>query len=564
MESEGLPSSAPTLEFWRGSGRARWLPSLLLAAVYFAGASGLQELAGAYRSELSGYPDEPGHFVTGVMVKDYLKTFPLQAPLAFAKEFYIRRPRIAIGHWPPVPYALEGFWFTVLGASRYSALALMAVISAAVAASIAQVVRRWYGTAAGIAAGAMFLGLGFVQQQTSEVMMDMLVTMFGLWATFFFARFLEKRRTADVALFAGCSLLAIFTKNNGLYLAFVPPFAILLSRQRAVLRSARLWLGALFVGVPSVAWIIWSHKYVAGTWVEKFGIEFFIRSLRLDLVFLYAIFGPAFLILIAAGVVARLRAAGRARSALPGTLLAAALGVYLFQSLAPAGIEPRFLLPAVAALIPMLFSGVMWIAQSLSARAGPLSIRAAALLAIAILVSPAGTFRIPHKPYRGFSEVAELIESRPDLRNGATIVSSASDGEGLLISEVTMRYPYRQGYILRASKILSQSDWLGRNYRSNFSSADEMSLYLDELRAGLIVVEEQQGAPVPTHQEVLLQVVQQHSDQWSPVGVFPQNRPSSLQGAKILVYQRIGGAYPADEQIHRDMDQVLRRALLGG
>jgi len=100
------------------NGGWRWqrpFPLFLLVAV------GLQYLGGASHAELSGRPDESAHFVTGRMVADYLSTFPHTPMLQFAKYSYIHRPKIAIGHYPPLFYFIQGLWFLLFGASRQSA-----------------------------------------------------------------------------------------------------------------------------------------------------------------------------------------------------------------------------------------------------------------------------------------------------------------------------------------------------------------------------------------------------------------------------------------------------------
>ncbi len=541
-------------------GARRFVVPLLLLAVLFAAAVALQSLAGAYAVDLSGYPDETGHFVTGVLVQDYLSKIPPPPLVPFAKEFYIHRPKVAIGHWPPLMYLIEGIWFILFHATRQSALALMALISASVAASIGYIVRSRFGITAGIAAGLLFLGLSFVQAQTSEVMADMLVTLFGFWATVAFADFLTDKSLRDILRFAAFALLAIFTKNNGLYLALTPPIAILFTRQFKVLRSPLLWLGGALVAVPTAAWVGWSHKYVTNSWVEKPGIEFFLRASRADLFFIYLILGPCLLMLLAAGVVRESIRVRSSRDFLPLTLLAAVLSVILFQSIAPAGIEPRFLLPAVASMIPVVFSGLLWIADAIRLRAVPMWIRATVLLAIAILLSPHSTFAIPHKPYRGFPEVADYIQSQPALREGAVLVSSASDGEGLLIAEVAMRYPSSEGFLLRASKMLAQSDWLGRDYKGRFLSADEVFRYMDELKVDLIVIDDLPGIAPPKHQELLLRMCQDHPESWRPVPIR-QPRPLDLDGARIFVFQRVGSSDPSGDKIHRDMEEILRRMI---
>jgi hypothetical protein len=535
-------------------------PVLLLAAFFFL-AVGLQNLAGAYGVELSGYPDESGHFVTGVLIQEYITKIPPPAAVPFAREFYIHRPKVAIGHWPPILYLIEGIWFSLFHASRHSVLALMALISASLAASICHVVRQRQGTPAGIASGVLFICLSLVQTQTSEVMADMLVALFGFWATLSFADFLSRERAPDILRFAAFALLAIFAKNNGLYLALIPPICLLLTREYRVLRSPLLWLGAAIVGIPSAVWVAWGHKYVANTWVETPGLSFFLRASRIDLWLLYVVLGPLLLILAAVGAVREFIQFDARRGFVPQALTSAVLSVLLFQSLAPAGIESRFLLPAVATMIPLLFSGLMWLSEWVGPRAVPLTIRAGALLTVAVLIPPHKTFAIPHKPYRGFSEVADFIQADPSLRRGAILVSSSSDGEGLLISEVVMRYPSSQGFVLRASKMLAQSDWLGRDYISRFRSADEVFEYMKKMRTDLLVIDDQAGIPERKHQELLLQMCSEHPDYWQAVGIFPTRRPPDPTGSKIFVYRRIGSSGPPGEEIHQEMEEILRRMI---
>lgn len=290
----------------------------------------------------------------------------------------------------------------------------------------------------------------------------------------------------------------------------------------------------------------------------------------MDLSFLYLILGPALLILITAGIVHDLMDVQVRRDFLSPTLISAAIGVLLFESMAAvqgvaaAAIEPRFLLPAVAALIPLLFSGLIWLARRMGPRRVPPPVRATMLLVAGVLTSPGRTFSIAHKPYRGFSEVADYVQSHETLRQGAVLVSSAIDGEGLLVSEIAMRYPCSQGFVVRASKLLGRSDWLGRDYQSRFESEDELSRYLENMRVDLVVIEEQAGVQAPKHQALLLQMVRERPDRWQFVGIFPARRPADLKQTSILVYRRNGGeARPADD-VHREMEKVLLRMFGDG
>ena len=75
--------------------------------VFLAFAASLQALSGAYCADFAGNPDEAAHYVTGVMVRDYLAAVPWQPPMTFARNFYSHYPIVAIGHWPPMFYAVQ-------------------------------------------------------------------------------------------------------------------------------------------------------------------------------------------------------------------------------------------------------------------------------------------------------------------------------------------------------------------------------------------------------------------------------------------------------------------------
>jgi Dolichyl-phosphate-mannose-protein mannosyltransferase len=538
----------------------RWLARLALLAVFFALAVGLQYLGHAYRAELSGYPDEPAHFVSGIMVKDYLFAFPA-SPITFAKDYYIHRPKVAVGHWPPLFYLIQGAWFLVFGGSRSSVLLLMAVITAAIANTVTYITRLTYGSWAGFAAGLIFLILPIVQLQAQEVMSDMLVALFGLWATLAFAGFISSGCTSDLFRFTIFAVLAISTKSSGLYLALCPPLALLLTGHLRCLRDPRLWASAALVGLPSGAWVWFSAKFVLDTWVEKPSLGFVSRALVGNAAFLLSGFGMAFSILIGMGLYSRLARPLLNRMVDPrwGSLAATALSVFLFQSLVSAGLEPRFLVPAIPALIPFLIAGAAWLSGAVGTGWWSQTLRFATILALCGIAFAAQTFAIPRKPYRGFSEVAKFLISIPEAHHAAILVSSESDGEGLLISELLMREPWNDGFVLRASKLLSKSDWLGRNYSPRFSSKEDLQDYLNRLPVDFVVIDQDTGPATLAHQRLLIDAVRDSSN-WRRLDCFPHNSAASLtQG--ILVYRRIGVSRRPDEQVRSEMQQILGSKL---
>src|SRR5258708_23859140 len=93
-----------------------WL--CLLLAIFFSLTVILQVVDHGFKDDFGGAPDEAAHYVTALMVRDYLLHGLSQPPVAFAENYYMHYPRVAFGHWPPVFYILLACWMTVFSDSR--------------------------------------------------------------------------------------------------------------------------------------------------------------------------------------------------------------------------------------------------------------------------------------------------------------------------------------------------------------------------------------------------------------------------------------------------------------
>src|SRR5712691_10983090 len=120
--------------------------------------------SGAFKTGFDHHPDEPAHFVTGLMLRDYIvEGFP-SAPMTFATDFYLHYPEVAFGHWPPVFYVLQAAWMLVFGVSRTSVLCMMLATTAVLGATLYAVVSRALGTwLAGLAAAVLLVCVPLVR-----------------------------------------------------------------------------------------------------------------------------------------------------------------------------------------------------------------------------------------------------------------------------------------------------------------------------------------------------------------------------------------------------------------
>src|ERR1700737_1922031 len=96
---------------WRLS-RLTWRDALVFLTLFGIVVS-LQVASGAYHSEFGGYPDEPAHYVTSLMVHDYIAQMHWFSPTQFAEDYYAHYPKVAMGHWPPLLYVVQGAWMLI-------------------------------------------------------------------------------------------------------------------------------------------------------------------------------------------------------------------------------------------------------------------------------------------------------------------------------------------------------------------------------------------------------------------------------------------------------------------
>ena len=112
--------------------RKTWVayaPHVFVLLALFAVVIGLQWLGHAYRSELGGYPDESAHFITGLMIRDYVAAGAPTTPIRYAEDYYFHYPKVAFGMWGPLLHILEGAWMLIAPSSPNSVLLLMALIT---------------------------------------------------------------------------------------------------------------------------------------------------------------------------------------------------------------------------------------------------------------------------------------------------------------------------------------------------------------------------------------------------------------------------------------------------
>jgi hypothetical protein len=538
-----------------GRNRAPWRAWAIQALLYAAIVLSLQYASHAFQDDFSGYNDEPSHYVTALMVRDYAASgFPLH-PMAFAENFYIHYPKMAFGHWPPVAYAIFGVWMLVAGAGRTSALLLLTGFTAGCALLLFSAARRVLSPLAAHLIAIAFLLLPIVQMHNEMVMLEIPLTFFTFAAVLALVWYFEKETWAGGISFGVLAGLAIMTKGNAWALALLPILALLLMRDLRRLFAPRLLTGAAIVAVIAGPFTIWSLRMVKDGWdASEPGSSFTLKAFPQLGMFLVTMIGPALAVCCALGiwkmVIVPMR--GKRLEAFWAVMLAYMVSVWVFHAVVPTSIEPRKLFIAIPALLLFAGAGIDWMMRVIRVR---WAVPAAVALAFA-----AFTFQVPHDYCPGFVRATDFLLSRPELKNVGFFISSNTDGEGRFIAEVASREVEPQHFIVRSSKALVRSNWLSTQYDLRCTTPAQVHDALNRFPLGIVVVQNEPKRFAHVHHKLLLAMLQQSPD-WVKIYSDHPHCTRHTEGEEIAIYQYKPDPYRKIEHVEVDLENKIGRTL---
>ena len=539
---------------------------LILFGITFA----LQYASGAFLDGYSSYRDEPSHYVTSLMMRDFLATgLPVRDAVRFAENFYLHYPKVGLGHWPPAGYCFYGVWMLLFGPSRMSALLAEAFLTACCALLLYEVARR-AGPNAVIAHGIAisFVLLPIVQAHNDMVMLEVPLTFWSFAAALALVRLFERDRWFDGVLFGLLTSLAIMTKGNGWALPAMVPITILLTRRYREFFNRRLWHAAALTATVCVPLTFWSLKMVKDGWAAD-GPSIHLTALALPRLgsYLFTMIGPVFSAFLIAGVIARIILPLRRKATLDtfwAVMASYVLAAWMFHAIVPTGVEPRKLFTVIPALL--LFAGAgmefmikWWPTLLRTSRAVPL----AAAITLAFVAT---TVRVERRYCAAMTRAVEFLLARSELSGTAFFVSSISDGEGRFIAELAEREVWPHDYVVRATKMVADTNWLSTSYRLRYSTPEQITLALANVPIGIVVVHTEEGCPLMPHHSLVASAMADTS-KWEKIYCDHARCPRHRRGEQIDIYQyRLA---PIRRPVHLEVDlqnkigQTLRLENLG-
>ncbi len=544
----GSPGARPTGSSPPGGRAASWVTHLLILILFELA---LLVLSGASHSDIANHADEPAHFVTGLMVHDYLVDALGSNPMAFARDYYDRYPKVAFGHWPPVYYLIQAAWYCGFGPTKASALLLSGAIGTAIAGCLYWRLKPTYGVGLALTQALVLLTLPLVRTFSSLVMSDLLVSLFTLLAVWSFADFLHGRRNRHILGFVVWSGLGLMTKGNAAALILLPFLALPMTSTYRLLRARNAWLAALLL-ILACASLLGLMFSLDPQQISHFVIRIFWLPERpwmrlIALPNLWNAVGPLIAGVALIGAMDALRIRPSAPDAAGWVLdarvsLAWIISVLGFTVLSPIGDEPRYILPAIPAVLLLGTRGLFVLRGRIDRwvpAGGDLLVIPLAMVLVVAAPGRSGD-RVS-----GYEAVARSI---PPAADGQVIlISSNSIGEGAFVVERRLLDSRRRGKVLRGSKALGRSSWFGSDYEATFHSTEELHQFLIHERISHIVLDDfkPRGQDVEPHHDLLRRFLVGNQKDYVLLSSFTMTEGGRRSVGAVQVYQRLQARDPS-------------------
>jgi hypothetical protein len=529
--------------------RSRMALAMGAVAVYFLFVAGFQHFAGAADADFGGYSDEPSHFLSGLLIRDYCLSWFSTTPVAFAIDYYTHFPFFAVGYWPPFFYVLEAGWMAMFGADRAIVLLLPALIAALLSGTIFCLLRERLGIPGAFLVGGLLLLTPAVVWSNRLIMVDTTFGLLSLWAGLAFARWLDTG-SLQAALLTGLFIsLSLLTKINSIYLLLLLPLVFLLTGRWSRLPGRTFWVIPACVAFFWGPWIFQTRKLLdAGkVWslarVNTAQIAIGINRALLDNL-------GWLLVLVLLGAAVILRHERRNSSLLVCVLLPPCYLAFLLA--ARVEIESRFLVPILAPSIVLAGMALAAISGRLASARMPAHWIAAGLAGV-MLIAFSATFpaEFRKQPRGRIRAVVDYIRLRGGPQDASILVPH--DAEGPFIAEFATQKSFPLRFIVRPTKLLAITDWNGGVYKARYQTPEEILSLFDRLPLHYTVVTSQSDQSRPDI-ELLKSTLDSHPERWRPLPKPP---------GQWLVYERIDGRKASQAQINTILHQYLLHQIKG-
>lgn len=460
----------------------------------------------AYQADFSG-ADEPSHFLNGYFIADYIARHFGGNPMGAATEFYIHYPKISIGHWPPAYYGMLGLLFLVLPPTLPVAFAINVLFAALPAIGVAAALVLLGQRRAAAVAGVLVYALTpLALEGDAMFMVDQPLTACLVAATAVWIAYAQRPTWGRAIGFALLAATAVLMKGNGWLVGLVPVFHIFLTGSWKLLRSVKLYVAAALAALLVVPWYMLTAKIAADGFNYHAGIDYALKALGANLHTLVQNLTPVGALLALVGIAAEVR--DRRQDPLRWTivsgLLSLPLATLVLQSVVPVDITERYMAPALPAVVVLAILGAAHLATHLLAQLRPANRPQASAwfgAALALVMAVPGILHLAQRTPKADAGLAQVARQLSAGHPVLTVIDGNAAYEGTFIADMAVHDRRLTGYVVRSSKLLADSDFMGKAYTLKFQAPRQVAAELNRLGVQHVVIVRADNRPAYPHSE---------------------------------------------------------------
>jgi hypothetical protein len=450
-------------------------------------------VAKSYQSGFSG-ADEPSHFLNGYFVADYIAHHFGSNPMGAATDFYVHYPKISIGHWPPAYYGILGLVFLVLPPTLPVIFAVNVLFAALPAIGVAAALSLLADRRAALAGALIYAVTPLVFEGDVMFMADQPLTACLVAATAVWIAFSVRPGWGSALVFALLAATAVLVKGNGWLVVFIPVFHILLTANWKLLLSVRLYVAAALAAAIVVPWYLLTAKIAADGFNYQAGLPYATKALLYNLQTLGRNVTPVGGLLALYAIVAEFRA--RRADPLRWTIVSAAislvLATLLLQSLVPVDIVERYMAPALPAVVVLAVLGAVRLLAQVPAPK-------LAGVALAVVLAVPGIVHLVQRAPKADTGIAAVIDRLAAAKPVLTVIDGSASTEGWFIADMAVHDNALRGYVVRASKLLADSNFMGTTYTLKYHDTADVLAELHRLGVQHVVIVREGGKDAYPH-----------------------------------------------------------------
>ena len=468
--------------------------------------------------------DEAQHAVTGLFVSDAFRDLPIRHPVQYTYRYYAQYPAVAILHWPPLFYIVEGLSFLLFGPSVVSARLSVLLFCVLLLYQWFRLVEESLDVYSAEICTAVLGLLPIILLFEKSVMLEIPSLALTVAAIRHWIAYLEHHQRRSLYFSALWLSAALLCKQTSIYVLVFCGLTLVVTRQWRRIFSRDAALFAIIVGIfagPFLMLMFFVQGKAVANDLASYRMSGWERITYFSQVLPDTI-PPTLLLLALIGAALAFRWDVPKRTAIMGCWILSGYATFSWFGQR----EPRF---AVYWLPPVVYFAVGLITRFFRTERFRMGMRVAAAALILILLIPAWRY---HRPYiSGYKETASRVVKSYD----SGIVLFDGPVPGNFIFFLRALDPARRFVVLR--KLLHADDIRrGPHSQELLHSREEISNALRDYGVRLAVVSQNLGVSFDSQRELREEL---SSDDFNLLQRFSiVTNESRWRGENLLLYEK--------------------------